>query len=56
MKKFMAFLMKYIGGFFTWWQELTKLPTIKYSERLSVNWSLVVFWILLIVGMVVFLP
>ena len=56
MDAIMTFLHKYIGGFFTWWQKLTKLPTIKYSDNLSVNWAMVTFVVLIWIAMFVFLP
>ena len=60
MDSVMAFLMKYVGGFFTWWKNVTKLPTVVYTfksgKRVSVNWSLVVFVLLLWVAMWLFLP
>ena len=50
----MAFLMKYIGGFFKWWRELTGLSTVKY-EKFSVNYSMVAIVSLVIILMVAFL-
>lgn len=51
----MAFLMKYIGGFFQWWKTITGIPTIKY-KKFSVDYSMVVFVALVIALMVKFLP
>jgi len=55
MDKVMAFLHKYIGGFFTWWANLTKLPTKTYGN-ISVNWPIVSFGLLVMLAMVLFLP
>jgi len=56
MNRLMEFLEKYLGGFFGWWKRKTRLPTIQYGKNFSVSWSGVVFWLLLILAMVVFLP
>jgi len=59
MDKVMAFLMKYVGGFFTWWANVTRLPTLKYSwlgKEFSVNWSIVTFVVVLWILMWVLLP
>lgn len=57
MDKVMAFLMKYIGGFFAWWKELTGLE-YKYYEKLGfgVNWPVISFGLLVMLAMVLFLP
>jgi len=57
MDKVMAFLHKYIGGFFAWWEELTGLE-YKFYEKLGfgVNWPTVSFGLLVIACMIIFLP
>ena len=47
----MAFLMKHIGGFFTWWHEWTGLTTVKY-KKFSVDYSMLAFVALLTIFMV----
>ena len=56
MDKLMAFLMKYVGGFFTWWQKIVPLPTVTYREKFSVNWSMVSFMLLVWIAMWLLLP
>jgi hypothetical protein len=59
MDKTMAFLQKYIGGFFSWWEKASRLPTIKYvwlGKEFSVNWSIVTFVVIIWIGMWLFLP
>ena len=57
MDRVMAFLHKYIGGFFQWWKELTGLETKYYFDgKLRVVWHIVAFVVLLWVLMLVFLP
>ena len=55
MDRLMAFLQKYVGGFFNWWQDITGLPTVKYGDT-QVDWSIVVFITLVIILMVLGLP
>jgi hypothetical protein len=55
MDKVMAFLMKYIGGFFTWWEGLLDWPVSTIGGK-TVKWSFVAFWLLIVVAMVLFLP
>ena len=50
----MAFLMKNIGGFFDWWEMMTRIPTIRYEKR-TVNYSMLAFFSLVIVLMVAIL-
>ena len=57
MDKLMAFLHKYIGGFFACWQNLTGLE-YKYYEKLGfgVQWPIVSFGLLVMLLMVLLLP
>jgi len=56
MDRLMEFIEKYLGGFFDWWKDKTHLPTVQYGRNFSVSWSGVVFWLILILCMVLFLP
>lgn len=55
MDRLMVFLHKYIGGFFSWWKDWTGLPTVMYGKT-QVNWSIVVFGLLVMLAMVLGLP
>jgi hypothetical protein len=51
----MAFLQKYIGGFFTWWEGLVNWPVSVIGGK-TIKWSFVAFAVLVWVCMFVFLP
>jgi len=53
MDSIMAFLMKYIGGFFDWWNSLIKWPVTEFAPGKTIRWSFVAFWLLLVALMVV---
>ena len=55
MDNLMAFLQKYVGGFFDWWKDLTGLPTVQYGDK-QVDWSIIAFFTLVVVVMVTALP
>lgn len=55
MDGLMAFLTKYIGGFFDWWNDLIGVPNTKVFGKV-VNWSGVIFFLLVVTAMVIFLP
>lgn len=44
-----------VKAFFNWWANTTGLKIVKYGN-ISVNWPVVVFFVLIIVVMFVFLP
>lgn len=55
MDKFMAVLHKYIGGFVTWWKNLTGLETkVYFNGKLPVNWGVISIPIIMMLGMVFF--
>lgn len=59
MDRLMAFLQKYIGGFFDWWEDFTGLPTLTYSgdfNDITINWSIVAFFLAVIMFMMIALP
>lgn len=55
MDKVMAFLMKYVGGFFTWWNGLLDWPVSTIGGK-TVKWSYVAFAVLVWICMFLFLP
>ena len=55
MNAVMAFLHKYIGGFFRWWNGLNRLPTTMVG-KVPVKWSYVLFAVLFWLAMWLLLP
>ena len=54
----MSTILKYLNQFFTWWANVTKLPTTKYvvaGKEFVVNWPIVSFVVLIWVLMFILL-
>ena len=56
MDKVMAFLMKYVGGFFTWWNGLLDWPVTVTKGGKVIKWSYIALAAIVWGAMILFLP
>lgn len=52
----MAFLHKYVGGFFRWWNGLFDWPVTVTKSGKVIKWSYITLAVLVWTAMLVFLP